>query len=282
MSSYDQAIAELVHQVDLIRLGLAAELGLEEPHHLLETDALLETPLAKDLQALALFAETGEGNPAAAQQLITLLLNRFFTAPAHPDGPEHIPQSFWFQPAGSLLARALVRIYQDDLISIQEAARLVFVRRAAICIALDRGELNTYIDPTAEQRRGRRLVRRSQVFAWRKQRAPAPLLSSALWDIYERRVPGGHQIVVTCNQVIVNQWVTHVGREVTREHESLVTLLEAQEHNPDAGHPEWVGQSASLLKDRYFRRICSQKEIQYYLQIHHSFNEWVHIRLIRP
>lgn len=82
MSSYDEAIVELLHQVNLTYVGLAKELvGLEESDALLEADELLETPLAKDLQALAFFAETGEGNPQTAQKTITFLLSRLFAPP---------------------------------------------------------------------------------------------------------------------------------------------------------------------------------------------------------
>lgn len=56
-------------------------------------------PLPSNLQALASFAETGNGNPTTAQRVIAFLLSRLFAAPYHPDGLEHIPGSLWLQSA---------------------------------------------------------------------------------------------------------------------------------------------------------------------------------------
>jgi hypothetical protein len=262
---------ELIHQVDLNRVGLAEELGLEGPNTLLEADALLETPLAKDLQALAFFAETGQGNPAVAQKTITALLSRLFAPPYHPNGLEYIPQDFWLQPAGTLLAKALARVYQDDLIRIKEASRLVHVSSATVCIALDKGDLTAFIVPTAGKRQGHRLVRRSQVLARWRERGSAHSLPPGVWDIYEHRVPEGHQIVVICNRLIVNQWVMCYGGEARNSEYPFMLLGEAV-HDLSLGHPEWVGQPVSILKGRYFRRVYSQEEIQQHLQTHLALN----------
>jgi hypothetical protein len=268
LKKYDRPIADLVSQVELARHFLADELGLEGaglPH---QTAALLATPLARDLQALAIFAETGEGNHEAVLWTITLILNRLFAPPYNPRGLEHIPAAFWRQPVGGLIAKAQARVFGDDLITIAEAARLAGVRSTTIRSALDRGDLTAYNDPTARHRQGHRCVRRSQVMA-RWGEPPAHPEPADAWEVYERRVSGVNQMVVVHAGVIVNQWVTHFG-EARLLNGHVVTVLGTEQHDQRQGNPEWVGHPAMLLTGRALRQVHTQEELAFHLHRHFS------------
>lgn len=220
-------------------------------------------------RVLFLFYESGLEHQHAKCARANLL---YSLPPYHPDGLEHIPESFWLQPAGTLIAKALARAYQHDLIGIKEAAQIAHVSSPTVSIAVDKGDLTAYIVPTLSQHRGKRLVRRSQVLARWKEREPAPSLPPGAWDVYEQRFPEGRLIIVICNRMIVNQWVTRSGTGA-RYREYPFAFLGEEEHDPGSGHPEWVGQPVSILKGRYFRRVHSQEELQQYLQIHRALNE---------
>jgi hypothetical protein len=103
---YDEDITQFVHEVDLAQSRLENQLCLEGRRGLiLNTQALLETPLGKDLQAIALFVETGEGNPWIVNTLMKNLLNKLFSFPYVPGEPQHIPAAFWLHPVGGLLIK---------------------------------------------------------------------------------------------------------------------------------------------------------------------------------
>lgn len=270
--AYDLAIAELVQQMDLKRRKFTELLGLKAPDVPSELEALLATPLAKDLQALARFVETGEDDRTAVQATILAILSRLFAPPYYPEGLEDIPEGFWLQPEGELLAKAQARVYAGDLITISEEARLAGVSSPTVSIAVKQGNLTTYIDPAVKNPRWRRRVRRSQVLARWCTSQPVPEESEEAWEAYERRVPEGHQVVVSSQGIILNQWVTCLGKSI-RPKETALPREGAESHNPRLGNPEWVGQSVAAIKGRYFRHVSSHEEMQCLLHIHCSLIE---------
>src|SRR5579871_428483 len=267
--AYDLAIAELVQQMDLKRRGLTELLGLKAPDVPSELEALLATPLAKDLQALTRFVKTGEGDRAAVQTTILAILSRLFAPPYFPEGLENISEGFWLQPGGELLAKALARVYAGDLITISEAAQLAGVSSPTVSIAVKQGNLTAYSDPAVKNPRWRRRVRRSQVLARWGASKFAPEENEEAWEVYERRVPEGHQVVVSYQAIILNQWVTCLGKS-TSSNRAALPIGEGEAHDPRLGNPEWVGQSIALLKGRYFRHVSSREELQWLLLIHRS------------
>jgi len=271
-SAYDHAIAELVQQMDLKRRKFTELLGLKAPGMPSELEAMLATPLAKELQALARFVETGEGDRAAVQTTILAILSRLFAPPYFPEGLEDIPEGFWLQPGGELIGKALARVYADDLITISEAARLAGVSSPTVSIAVKQGNLTAYIDPAVKNPRWRRRVRRSQVVArWCTSQA-VPEESEEAWEVYERRVMEGHQVVVSSQGIILNQWVTCLGKSI-RPKETELPRRGTEANDPRLGNPEWVGQSIAAIKGRYFRHVSSREEMQCLLHIHRSLIE---------
>jgi hypothetical protein len=246
------------------------ELGVEGGMNLiLDTKALLETPIAKDLQAIAIFVETGEGNPWTVNLLIGRLLNKLFALPYARGRRRHVPDEFWVQPIGGLLIKAQCRIFDDQLMTITEAAHLAGVSRATVSIALDKGDITGFIDPAAPRRQGHRRVLRSEVIArWVKKEAP-PAEPKEQWTVYEHRVPGGNQIVVAIDGIIVNQWVTIFG-ETQRIDGHPFLVLGTERHEQNLGNPEWIGQPVAVLTGRYFRQVRIPEEITRHLHMHLS------------
>ena len=74
-----------------------------------------------------------------------------------------IPDEFWSRRTGLLIAKALSRLHENELLTIKEAAQLAGVSMATVSIALDTGKLTPYIDPTARTHQKRRKVLRSEV-----------------------------------------------------------------------------------------------------------------------
>ena len=74
-----------------------------------------------------------------------------------------IPDAWADTPMGALWWAALVRAEGDALVTVAEAAALAGVSIKTLSKRIDRGALRAYVDPSAPQRQGRRLVRRSDV-----------------------------------------------------------------------------------------------------------------------
>lgn len=75
-----------------------------------------------------------------------------------------IPARWAETPAGAIWAAALVWSQGDELITISEAAALAGVPLKTIAARVDRGTLQSFVDPaSAGARQGRRLVRRRDV-----------------------------------------------------------------------------------------------------------------------
>ena len=74
-----------------------------------------------------------------------------------------IPDAWADTPLGSLWWAAMVRAEGDALVTVAEAAALAGVSIKTLSKRIDRGALRAYVDPSAPQRQGRRLVRRSDV-----------------------------------------------------------------------------------------------------------------------
>lgn len=270
LKRYDEDIAQFVHEIDLHRTGFAMELGVEHGMDLiLETQSLLETPIAKDLQAIAIFVETREGNPWTVNILINNLLNKLFALPYARGRRRHVPDEFWVHPIGGLLIKAQCRIFDDQLMTITEAAQLAGVSRATVSIAIDKGDITAFIDPAAHRRQGHRRVLRSEVRArWIEKEAPPPEPKEE-WAVFEHRVPGGKQVVIAFDGMIVNQWVTIFGQTQKIDgHPFLV--LGTERHEQDLGNPEWISQPISVLTGQYFRQVRDREENTRHLHMHLS------------
>lgn len=74
-----------------------------------------------------------------------------------------IPDVWYGSPMGALWAAAFIRVQGDELITIAEAAQLAGVSVQAISQRIDRGSLKAFVDPVADSRQGRRLVKKSDV-----------------------------------------------------------------------------------------------------------------------
>ena len=92
---------------------------------------------------------------------IQSLMERLFSF--HGGGAAYtIPDEFWEAPIGEMVARAMLWIQRDELITLTEAAKLRGVTVQAISQAVRAGRLRKYVDPGARQRQGRVLVRRKE------------------------------------------------------------------------------------------------------------------------
>jgi hypothetical protein len=271
LQRYDEDIAQFVHEMDLHRTGFGMDLAIEDGMDLiLGTQALLETHIAKDLQAIAIFVETGEGNPWTVNVLINSLLNRLFALPYVPGRRRHVPDEFWMHPVGGLLIKALCRIHGDQLITITDAAKRAGVSRATVSIAIDKGDITGIIDPAARRRQGHRRVLLSEVLArWVEKESSPPPEPVEEWTVFEHRVPAGNQVVIVFDGIIVNQWVTIFGKTQKIEgHPFLV--LGTERHEKHLGNPDWIGQPVAVLTGRYFRQVRIPEEITRHLHMHVS------------
>jgi len=160
---YDEAKLELVNDMMEKYAGLLQELGIDfEP--LSGDQMLLNTPAARKLDTIAVYAETGEGNPQIIIAFIQSIL-MYLHAPLSSSLADqyYMPDEFWRTMVGRLIAKALSRLHGNELLTIKEAAQLAGVSMATVSIALDTGKLTAYIDPTARKRQRRRKVLRSEV-----------------------------------------------------------------------------------------------------------------------
>jgi hypothetical protein len=85
--------------------------------------------------------------------------------------------------------------------------------------------------------------------------------------VFEHRVAGGNQVVVVLNEIILNQWVHHFDKKRTVKGH-IWHDLGTERYEMGEGNPEWVGQSAAILKGKHFRQVCTPDEIHYQLHTH--------------
>jgi hypothetical protein len=112
---------------------------------------------------------------AAVEQILLVLYRPL-------DGrPFMLPRDVWTaSPLMRLLASVTYWLYQDDLISMAEAARLLYgtsdnTLLGRIRRGIERGELRHYWRPDREHKQRATLVRRSEVLAWKQERADEDL-----------------------------------------------------------------------------------------------------------
>jgi len=90
------------------------------------------------------------------------LMERLFCPPGLGTAYD-IPARFWETDLGQMVARAMLWMRGDELITIREAAELRGVSVQAISQAIAAGKLRRYVDPDAPARQGRVLVSRREV-----------------------------------------------------------------------------------------------------------------------
>jgi len=160
----DEAKLELVQDLMAIYVELLRELGIFDFEPPVDDKILLNTPAARKLETIAIYAETGEGDPQTISAFIQNIL-MYLHAPRISCLVDHfsIPDEFWRTIVGRLIAKALFRLHEDELLTIKEAAQLAEVSLATVSKALDTGKLTAYIDPAARTHQRRRKVLRSEV-----------------------------------------------------------------------------------------------------------------------
>jgi hypothetical protein len=141
--------------------------------------AISDRPLADQL---ALFEEIAQGKIDRAQAnqafvaevedaLDQLLLILCTPPDVHAPTLDVLPRDIWTRSeTGRLLSYVAWWLYQDDLIAVSDAASLLYdvaenTEIVRIYRRIERGELNSYIDPRETNPQYARRVRRSQVAA---------------------------------------------------------------------------------------------------------------------
>lgn len=139
-------------------------LGIQVGHLMPQTvyNSVLADQLAEIALAAAGERKHDEFNDGVLQECIQDLMERLYAPPGLGSAYE-IPERFWDTPLGQMVARALVWLKGDELITLAEAARIRGVTIPAISQAVDACRLRRYVDPDARQRQGRTLVSRSEV-----------------------------------------------------------------------------------------------------------------------
>lgn len=84
-----------------------------------------------------------------------------FAIPGH--AAYSIPDEWAETEMGRLWWMAIVRAEGDELITVTQAAEMLGISSNAVTDRISRGTLSAVINPSAKQRQGRRLVRRSDV-----------------------------------------------------------------------------------------------------------------------
>ena len=132
-------------------------------------DVLFNSALADQLAEIARAAagemEHSENGwtEGVLQEGIQDLMDRLF-APPGLSSSYQIPENFWEHPLGQMVARALLWIRGDGLITLTEAAEIRGVTVQAISQAVAAGRLTRYVDPdAANPQKGRVLVSRREV-----------------------------------------------------------------------------------------------------------------------
>lgn len=104
-----------------------------------------------------------DADPGAMRDICQALAEWLFAIPGA--SAYGVPDEWADTPLGALWWRALLRSEGDALITLREAADLSGLALSALSQRVTRGSLRAWIDPGANVRQGRRLVRRSDVLA---------------------------------------------------------------------------------------------------------------------
>jgi DNA-binding MarR family transcriptional regulator len=151
----------------------------------ISTTGLLPVCPAEDILTSALADQLGDIARAASgelahsddgwtegvlQECVQDLMERLFAAPTGILLTTYqISDAFWDTPIGQMVARALLWLRGDELITLSEAAELLGMSLPAVSQAVSSGRLRGYIDPDADgSNKGRRKVARSDVERLRK------------------------------------------------------------------------------------------------------------------
>jgi hypothetical protein len=171
IDDYDDAKLELAREMIAVYVEISQELGIFDFEPPTDVKILLNTPAARKLEAITIFAETGGGDSQIILDFIQSILMNLYS-PRISSLADHysIPDEFWSTMVGRLIAKALSRLHGNELLTIKEAAQMAGVSKATVSIALDTGKLTAYIDPTAKTHQRRRKVLRSEVLKrWRSK-----------------------------------------------------------------------------------------------------------------
>ena len=123
---------------------------------------LSATMQPRDWLKMALYgAGLVDADPGEMHDVCQSLAEWLFAIPG--ESAYAIPAAWADTPMGSMWWAALVRAEGDALVTVAEAAALAGVSIKTLSKRIDRGALRAYVDPSAPQRQGRRLVRRSDV-----------------------------------------------------------------------------------------------------------------------
>jgi len=143
-----------------------AFIGLQIAHidmRLIQNSALADTLCDIARAAAGKMQHSDDGwNEGVLHEGIQDLMERLFAAPGLSAAYD-IPDRFWDTDLGQMVARALLWIRRDELITQAEAAEIRGVTIQAINQAISAGRLRGYHDPDAPQRHGRVLVSRADV-----------------------------------------------------------------------------------------------------------------------
>jgi len=141
-----------------------AFLGLQIP--LIQHDLIYNSALADQLCDIARAAgeviEQNGQNESILQESIQDLMERLFAPPGL--GPAYdIPGLFWETDFGRMVARALLWIQHDELVTVSEAAKLRGVSLQAISNAVAAGRLRRFVNPDEPNPQRRTLVSKHDV-----------------------------------------------------------------------------------------------------------------------
>jgi hypothetical protein len=118
-----------------------------------DLDELFQSRLAEDLILIARAAagELGRDKIAQLADCIWSLFRRLFFLNRLNEEQvlRSIPEPFWASNLGKMVARALLWLRADDLITIREAAQLGNLKIPTIRQCLDMGKLTPYYNPDA-------------------------------------------------------------------------------------------------------------------------------------
>lgn len=127
-----------------------------------EPDALTYTMEPQEWLSMALYgAGLRDEDPSEMREVCQSFAEWLFAIPVSYQ--YEIPDGWANTDMGALWWQALLRTQGDELITIAEAAEIAGVTVQAISARIDRGTLDSFTDPLAGERQGKRLVRRSDI-----------------------------------------------------------------------------------------------------------------------
>ncbi len=133
----------------------------------LSDDDLAQTMLAESLATVARAAagdiEHSDWSAGEVAETIQSLCESWFSSPV-PSYQYQVPEQFWTTDLGQMLARALLWVRSDELITLTAAAKLRGVTVQAISQAVKAERLTRYVDPNSPNpQKARVLVSREEV-----------------------------------------------------------------------------------------------------------------------